>query len=266
MPLLTVITTVYNADRFISDSLTSLTQQSFKDFEVILVDDGCTDRSMSIAKEFADRLNIITLTNNQNYGVPISRNRALRAASGDLIAIHDADDISLPNRLEKEVDALTNRKEVTFLGSHAIKISENNDMIGLMSYPPPTTTDGFRHIIRYKLNPIIDPSCIFRKKSVIDIGGYNEDPDYRYVQDFELWCRLLSSGHQMSNIQEPLIKYRINSNGVSKQHHTKMREATNLVWSKFRMQNMQRIQLAAKDLDDTSKDFFELFHSTKHGS
>lgn len=100
---LTVITSVYNADAFLYDSLQSLVDQTYKDFEAILIDDGSTDNSFEIMKSYADRhSNFRLLRNMYNEGVPISRNRGLIQAKGDYIAIHDGDDISLHNRFEKQ--------------------------------------------------------------------------------------------------------------------------------------------------------------------
>lgn len=237
MPELSIITTAYNAEDFIRESIESVLAQTFKDYEHIIVNDGCTDNTFNIVKEYSNLKHIKILENQYNEGVPYSRNFALSKAEGKYIAIHDADDISLPERMEEEVDFLRSNPELTFIGSHAIKISCNGAVIGNMSYPPEDTFGGFSSIIKYKLNPIIDPSCMFVKDDIINNGGYSFNENYKTAQDFELWCRLLVRGFKMSNIQKPLIKYRINPNGVTQTKRQEQVEATDLIWSQFRRKN-----------------------------
>lgn len=243
MPKLSVITTVFNAEAYLRESLDSVFNQDFDDFELILVNDGCTDGSRDIMIEYAGRVNVRLLENQYNEGCPFGRNRALIAATGEYVAVHDADDISLPERFSQEVEFLDKHKNVTFMGSHAIKISHTGSTLGTMHYPPPTTEDGFKCIVRYKLNPIIDPSCMFRRETILQHGGYNMDAELRTVQDFDLWCRLLAQGYHMSNIQHPLIKYRINPKSITRKERGKQIEATDLVWARFRRKNFPTVTL-----------------------
>lgn len=237
MPLVSVITTVFNAEKHVKESLLSLSEQMFQDFELIIVDDGCTDSSMAIINDLLPLFRCVqAIKNESNLGVPASRNKALYAAVGEYIAIHDADDISLPNRLSKEVGVLDNNKEITFLGSHAAKISNDDMFVGMMIYPPKTTEEAIRCIAHWKLNPIIDPSCMYRKEDIVKAGLYSTEPDMRYAQDFELWCRMLLSGKSMTNIQEPLIKYRVNPDGVTSAHYAEMRKATDIIWENFKQE------------------------------
>lgn len=240
------MTTVFNAEKYVRESLDSIFEQPIaEDFEVILVDDGSTDSSKSILIQYADKYpNITLLFNSQNFGIPISRNRAILLAKGELIAIHDADDISLPNRFNKELEVLKNTNDVDIVGSHALKISVTGEIIGSMVYPPKNTLQAFSMITRFKLNPIIDPTCMFRKNVFIDIGGYTMDPKLRTALDLDLWCRLLIDGHKLINIQAPLIKYRINPNGVTRTENKEMTDATDLIWGSFRRRKFKKISLS----------------------
>ncbi len=231
---LSVITTVYNAEPFIRQSLDSVFDQTFQDFELILVNDGSTDGTRDILLEYIDRPNVRLLENEHNEGIPVSRNRALLVAQGEFVAIHDGDDISLPERFEREVKQLDDDDNLTFLGAYAVKISVNGSVTGSMTYPPANTEGAFTVITRYKLNPIIDPTSMYRKEIVLANGGYTMDASLRTVLDFELWCRLLCQGYRMKNIQHPLIKYRINPNGVTRTENAVMVRATDEVWARFR--------------------------------
>ena len=235
--------TVYNAKDYLRESLNSVFSQTFQDFELIMVNDGCTDGSRDILIEYASRPTVRLLENQYNEGYSFGRNRALLAAAGEYVAVHDADDVSLPERFEQEVKFLDTHQDITFMGSHAIRISHTGALLGSMHYPPTTTTGGFRSIIKHKLNPIIDPSCMYRRKAILDNGGYAMDADLCTASDFDLWCRLLTLGYHMSNLQLPLIKYRINPNGVTRIDRDKQIEATDLIWAKFRRKNFPKLTL-----------------------
>jgi glycosyltransferase involved in cell wall biosynthesis len=234
MPKLSIITTVYNVEEYLRPSLESVFAQTFSDFELILVNDGSTDHTRDILLEYMERPNVRLLENRYNEGIPVSRNRALLAASGEYVAIHDGDDISLDHRFEKEVAFLDENPDIGFMGGHAIKISAAGEKIGSMHYPPATTPEAFMIVTRYKLNPIIDPSCMYRRQLILDNGGYSMDPEIRTALDFHLWCRLLCKGVKLANLQEPLIKYRINPKGVTRTENDTMVQTTDLIWATFR--------------------------------
>ena len=235
MPKISIITTAYNAEEFIRDSLDSIFAQTFQDFELILIDDCSTDKTGLILSEYKDiHKNVVLIKNNKNQGHVYGRNRGLLSARGEYIAVHDADDISLPERLEKESTFLDQHEKISFIGGYALRISQTGEDIGSMVYPPPDTAGAFLVITRFKLNPIIDPSSMYRRTTILKHGGYSMDPIIRTAADFELWCRLLCHGCLMANIQEPLIKYRINPRGITRNETQDMVEATDTIWARFR--------------------------------
>ncbi len=242
MPKLSIVTAVYNAERYLEESLESVFNQSYSDFELILVNDASTDKSADVLNKYATRSNVVLLNNKYNEGVSFSRNRAFLVAQGEYIAIQDADDVSLPHRFTKQVELLDKRSEITVTGGHAVRIGETGQFLGSMIYPPEHTGAAFR-AIRLKLNPIIDPSSMFRRQPILDIGAYRMDPELRTVQDFDLWCRLLIQGHQLYNFQEPLIKYRINPHGVTRLRKQEQVEATDKVWAAFQRRSFPQVTL-----------------------
>jgi len=238
---LSVITTVYNGEKYLFDSLDSLLEQTYKDFELVIVNDGSTDDTENIINSYLNKFsNKIFINAKKNEGVPISRNKALAAASGEYIAIHDADDISLPKRFETQIKTLEKDKNIIFGGSHALKINEDNKLIGTMCYPPQNNNSAYKLIYKL-LNPIIDPSSFFHKEIILNMGGYSIDPYMQTVQDLELWCRLLEKEHKMYNIQKPLIKYRVNPIGVTRTRQKEMINATCVL--KRRLLNKQSNKL-----------------------
>ena len=243
---LSVITSVYNEENHIRESLDSIFNQTFTDFELIVVNDGSTDGTRDILITYMDKYpNMRLLENKYNEGIPVSRNRALLEAKGEYIAIHDGDDISLPDRLLTEVQFMEWNKNVVVVGSHAIKISATGQKTGLMSYPPPSTQKAYSMILKMKFNPIIDPSCMYRRQTILEFGGYPMEPEWITVPDFHLWCRLISSNLRIANIQKPLIKYRINPKGVTRTRQKEMILATDQVWASFKKRNLKRMKLRA---------------------
>jgi len=244
--------------------LLSVFDQTYQDYEVILVNDASSDDSIKILSRYAERPNVILLENKYNEGVAYSRNRAILAASGEYIAIHDADDSSLSYRFEKQVKILDNRKEIAVTGGHAIRIGTSGQFLGCMSYPPPDTPKALYVIRQHKLNPIIDPSSMFRRQAFLDIGGYSMDSLLRTVQDFDLWCRLLVTGHQLYNFQEPLIKYRINPSGVTRLKEKEQKVATDEVWASFMQKSFPIIKLRESAfLQDSHEDLSNIHNKEK---
>ena len=243
MPKLSIVVAVYNAERYLNESLHSVFNQPFEDFELILVDDCSTDSSPSILAEYAKHDKVTLLKNKYNEGYGYSRNRAFLQAQGEYVAIHDADDVTLPHRFQKEVDLLDQRDDITVVGGHAIRISDTGQPIGNMVYPPESTENAFRVIRQFKLNPIIDPSSMFRRQPILDLGAYRMEPELRTVCDFDLWCRLLVKGHYLYNFQEPLIKYRINPQGVTRVRKQEQVQATDFVWAAFQRRSFPDVVL-----------------------
>ncbi len=207
-PKISVIMPVYNAEKYLSKSITSVLSQTFADFEFIIIDDASSDASGAIIEKFQGqdkRLKIIK--NRQNLGVAACLNLGLSSAQGQYIARQDADDISLPDRLQKQYEYLEKNKHIFLLGSAAIIIDEQGRPLGLMA-----KKDNYRRLkkILKKTNSIIHPSIMFRQEKNI---FYN--PQARWCEDFELYQRLLKQGKNLTNLSQPLIKYRIYKQSIS---------------------------------------------------
>ena len=258
-PKLSIITTVYNCGQFLEESIQSVLDQTFTDYEWIFVNDGSKDNTRDILLKYFKLPNIRILENKYNEGIAVSRNRGLLAAKGEYVAIHDGDDISLSLRFEDQYKYLDKNPLVGFLGSHAIKIGQSGEHTGFMSYPPLNTTQGFAYVLRYKLNPIIDSSSMYRRKLVIKYGGYSMI--YRYSSDFGLWCRLMANGVELSNLQYPLIKYRTHDKNVTKTAHVEMRRETDDIVAKLRRRSFPSVQLRSSYFKQDS--FTEILNEVK---
>ena len=215
MPTISVIMSVYNGEKYLKEAIESVLVQDFSDFEFIVINDGSTDRSLEIIKGFNDkRLKFIS---RENKGLIYSLNEAIFLAQGQYLARMDADDICLPNRLSVQLKAFDDEK-VGMVGSWAIKIDKNGQEMGVMSYPPSQYKKIKNFFIRH--NPFIHSSVMIRKEVLDKVGVYSDK--FKHAEDYELWSRVLSR-FEAVNIPQPLIKYRANSDGVTKKHNLFMR-------------------------------------------
>lgn len=209
-PKVSVIMSVFNATPFLAESVSSILNQTYKNFEFIIINDGSTDKTSEILSRFSDpRLKII---HQNNRGFTKSINYCLRLAKGKYIARMDADDISLPERLSRQISFLDSHPDIALCGTYAIAINESGQEIGRYTYPPVNHSDILRLLFRH--NPFIHPSVMFRKKVIDQIGPYNEK--FPVAQDYELWSRLAPQ-FKTANLPEFLLRYRILKKSVTRQ-------------------------------------------------
>ena len=207
-PKISVIMSVYNSEKFLNESIQSILNQTFKDFEFIIIDDCSTDNSLKIIKRYADLDDRIKLiNNNKNIGLTKSLNKEIKIAQGKYIARQDADDISLPERFKKQFTFLEENENVFLLGSGSISINEKGIKRGI--FKPLIFFEKIAKTLPYK-NCIHHPSVMFR-----NLKEYLYREKFFYSQDYDLYLRLLSNNKRFANIKEPLIKYRINPNAIS---------------------------------------------------
>ncbi len=218
VPLVSVVMTVYNCEKYIEESLESIFSQTFKDFEIILYDDASIDETWQVALELLKNSNCVyrMRPGKKNVGCAEGRNRAISRARGKYLAIQDSDDVSFKDRLEKEVKFLEENNDIFCVGAWADKIEENGDFIETMDYPPADNEKIYREMRKY-VNPIIDPSSMFRKDVFNKLGGY--DGKWRLVPDFNLWVRAMEDGYKFANIQEVLVYYRKHFSSVTTKYH-----------------------------------------------
>lgn len=202
-PKLSVVMSVYNGQNHLEEAAKSILKQNFRDFEFIIVNDGSTDGTAEILLALAKEDNRIKIISNpSNLGTPKSLNRALKIAQGKYVAVQDADDISLPERFEKQVEFLESHSEVKILGTFGCII----DGMG-RTLDERRTPISFSEIKRFliKGNPFIHSSVMMKKDALKKAGFYNEN--FRTAQDYELWFRILKLG-QGKNLPLFLMKKR----------------------------------------------------------
>lgn len=236
-PKISVLITAYNVENYIEDSLLSVFAQSYTDYELVIVNDGSTDDTMDIisniikSENFKHKPKIYSFENNK--GIPIRANEALSHASGEYVAIQDGDDLSIPYRFEKQVKVLDNHQDIFAIGGQCLKIDEFGNDIGSLNPYPLTHKDIVYQIKHKKRNSMANPTSMFRLDKFKEINGYSEDSRVKLVQDFELWTRAIKHGYILSNLNLPLIKYRVRSESNTVKHKTDMIKSHMIVWQSF---------------------------------
>lgn len=202
-----VVMSVFNGESFLREAIDSILSQSFSAFEFIIINDGSTDKSIEIINSYNDgRIKLIDQTNS---GLSRSLNRGIEISKSNYIARMDADDISLPTRLEKQYQFLQNNNECVVVGTNAMMMDLSGDYLY-------TTTLPLKWVdINAKLptSSLFHSSTMFRKNAFIKAGGYMEEIGHHF-EDKILWNKICEFG-QLRNISEPLIKYRIVPTAIS---------------------------------------------------
>lgn len=203
---ISVVMAVYNAEKYLSEAVDSILAQTYSDFELILINDKSTDTSGDILADYVQKdPRIIILENEQNIGLTKSLNKGLAIAKGEYIARMDADDISVPERFEKQVDFLDAHPDYSFVSCIAQYIDENGNPEQMRLFPE---TNEEIYAMMPKVDAVMHPGVMFRRADIAKIGNYCED--FRVVQDYDLWFRGMAAGYKFYNIQEPLVLFRRN--------------------------------------------------------
>ena len=211
-PAVSVIMAVHNGAAHIRGAVNSILSQTLSNLELIVVDDASTDATAEMLARYDDP-RIIRLRNERRLGPSGARNCALRMARAPLIAIQDADDISLPHRLETQAEFFAQNPALGAAGAYAAMIGAAGCEGGMMSYPPTRDLE-----IKWALlfwNPFIHTSVMVRRSVLKETGGYAEEGELAWLaEDYELLSRI-NRKYRTGNIGEVLVKYRINPFGAS---------------------------------------------------
>ena len=200
---------VYNGEKYLEQAINSILNQTFKDFEFIIINDCSKDNTEKIIMSYSDD-RIVYVKNDTNLGVAATLNRGLEIAKGEYIARMDADDYSMPNRFEKQIEYMDSHKDVGLCGSNIIRfgdsLEENN-----FKY---SQNDNQIRVDMVFNCAFAHPATMLRRHILTD-HNLKYDIEYEKAEDYKLWYDILSvsKGH---NLQIPLIKYRIHSNQVTK--------------------------------------------------
>lgn len=204
-PKVSVIMTVYNEEEYIRQSVTSVLSQTYEDFELVIVNDGSTDRTQEIlGNEFNDKR--IRVFSQENKGRIRALNQAIKLSTGEYIANLDADDYCLPQRLEKQVEFLDRNPDVAVVGTAYHRYDEIRGEKWIRKYP---MTDEKIRMEMSKYIPLCNSSVMIRKACLEEVGYYSEELDaLQGIEDMELWIRIAKK-FKLANLDEPLVSRKI---------------------------------------------------------
>jgi glycosyltransferase involved in cell wall biosynthesis len=207
-PKVSVLMPVYNGELYLCEAIDSILNQTFSDFELIIVDDCSKDGSVELIKTYTDS-RIRLIANPVNQGLRFILNQGIRLARAEYIARMDCDDISLPERLAKQVAYLDRHPQIAIVGAQSIyidtagKVMDSQNMFWCATEP-----SSIRWTAGYEC-PFVHPLVMYRKQILWDeLGGYDENATF--AEDYEMWLRLLEHNYQGANLTEVLLKYRVN--------------------------------------------------------
>jgi len=221
-PLVSVMIAAHDAERYVEAAVQSVLGQAHVRFEIVIVDDGSSDRTWALLQGLAaGDARVRVLRNERNLGIVATRNRLLAEVDpqSTYLAVLDADDLCLPGRLERQVAFLEQHPDHAAVGCHAIILDEQGRELGRRRYPV-TSAEIRRVITRY--NPMANPGAMMRHSAVRAVGPY--DTRYPRCQDYELWLRL-ASRFELANLDAFLLGYRVSATQVKQKH---LRESVQL--------------------------------------
>lgn len=202
-PLVTVLMPVYNAEKYLHDSINSILQQTFTAFEFLIIDDGSTDNSIAIIESYADgRIRLIK--NEINSGISATLNKGLQLASCDLVARMDADDISYAHRLQMQYSYLNEHRHIAMVSGWVRHVSDDKICVSTETPEP--------QVIYYNLTFtcfIYHPTVMYRRQLILKIGGYTVP----YSEDFELWWQVIRH-YQFDTLPHYVLDYRLSSQSL----------------------------------------------------
>ena len=211
MPLVSVVMPAYNAELYVNESINSILTQTYSDFEFIIINDASTDNTSKVLGSIKDD-RIIYLNNKQNKGNYACRNQGCKLARGEYICVMDADDMAMPERIQRQVQVMESDSSILACGS-------DFEFVGLKSgmYQKPKRYDLLKVFLLFN-NMFLHPSLIIRKETLKKVGFYDEQ--FYYSSDYDLMCKIALEG-KVINLPDLLMKYRVHEKQISSEYISK---------------------------------------------
>jgi glycosyltransferase involved in cell wall biosynthesis len=208
-PELSVLMSVYNDSKYVGKAIESILNQSYTDFEFIIINDGSTDDSLAVINQYACHDIRIKIINQENIGLTRSLNKGIKTSTGKYIARMDSDDISHPDRLQKQMQFLHNNTDYALVGSNVVKIDTNGCDISI-------NKSKYHHkdiVTTLKSRNCFAHGSVVLNKSLLE-RELKYDEQFKYAQDYKLWTEIASK-HKVANLKNALYKLRIHDKSIS---------------------------------------------------
>ncbi len=223
MPKVSVLMPAYNSEKYIAEAIDSILNQTFSDFEFIIINDGSTDSTPDIVKKYAKQdKRIKFIDNKKNRGVAAIRNMLLDSASGEYLMYQDSDDVSMPNRIETHVVFMDSHPDIS-ISSAGMLSHPDNQIINCQSQP--------KILDFYVANCVSNPSVIMRRADIVN-AGIHYNVQYSTAEDYMFWVNALKHNLKIYNIPDVLVKYRVLPNSLS-HNNPKITEFNNIIRSEI---------------------------------
>ena len=227
-PLISVVISAYNAEQFLDETLESVLSQTYENWECIIVNDGSTDNTESIAKKWCEKDSRFRLTNKENGGLSSARNWGIKESKAEYIAFLDADDILTPDSLEVRINVLIEQNvdlvatKLQHFTDKLPKVSKNNARQDVLYY----AKEGLTQLMAFNK---VTPSTVLCKKSVMDeVGGFTW---HKKAEDLHCWLKVLFAGYKIYRIDETLLLYRLVENSMSSTDRNCSKEVFEIIYS-----------------------------------
>ncbi len=209
-----VVIPVHNGERYLTQAIESVLAQTFRDFELLIVDDGSTDGSSAIMDRCARRDARIRILSQVNRGVSAAGNLGFEKARGEWVARLDADDLFLPDKLQRQIAFIRRHPDVRIVGTLGYFINHAGSIIGLVNSDGPFTRAEFERTAG-RGEPVffVHSSTLMHRQTVLAVGGYREQ--FVQAEDVDLWLRMVEKGHLLLKMPEPLLLYRLHGESLT---------------------------------------------------
>ena len=226
-PLISVVIPAYNAGQFLDETLESVLSQTYENWECIIVNDGSTDNTESVAKKWCEKDSRFRLTNKENGGLSSARNWGIKESKAEYIAFLDADDILTPDSLEVRINVLIEQNvdlvatKLQHFTDKLPKVSKNNARQDVLYY----AKEGLTQLMAFNK---VTPSTVLCKKSVMDeVGGFTW---HKKAEDLHCWLKVLFAGYKIYRIDETLLLYRLVENSMSSTDRNCSKEVFEIIY------------------------------------
>lgn len=211
MPKVSVIMGIYNCADTLPEAIESIIKQTFSDWEIIMCDDGSSDRTLEVAEKYAEKYsNIIVYKNEKNMGLNYTLNRCLKHITGQFVARMDGDDISLPERFEKEINFLMENPEYAIVSCN-MKYFDDKGVFMIGNEKGEPSLDSIA-----RKTPFCHAPCMVRREAYEVVGGYSISDRLLRVEDWHLWIKMYEKGYKGYMLEEPLYLMRDDRNAMTR--------------------------------------------------
>jgi glycosyltransferase involved in cell wall biosynthesis len=230
-PLISVVIPAYNAERYLTDALKSVSAQTYRSIEIVVVDDGSRDSTAGLIEAYAREESRLTVLRQSNEGVSAALNAGIAQARGEFIARMDADDLMLPDRLIRQLACLQENPSLGFCASAITFIDALGRERG--GYVPPVQSiDDLTFLIsRGRSFSFTHPTVMYRRTALEAVKPYNAQ--YEPCEDLDLWLRMIEAGYPGIALPAKLLRYRLHGNSISGQNLLRQIQMRNLLFRNF---------------------------------